>query len=403
MVLVKSLILLAVFLSLSFMFSGLEVALFTLKEREVRNIHPKGLREWIRRIRQNPNALLALLLTANTATNAFASSLYAILVPMVFHLTHEPTRSIFEVATFTLILLIFSEVSPKALALSFPYHFAMRFSGILWGVYYLLYPLVWPVSKIMNLFTRIRFSPRLPLTEEELMLIARSAPAPGLRLLEKGLIFLNHTVRDIATPRVEIKALPIDATMEQALDLFKTTRHSRFPVYREKLDHIVGIIEIPKMMGVAPYDPKRPIKGFLSRPVFVPETMNLLELIHVLDREGIGLAVVIDEYGGTSGVVTWGDLMKFFFGTIPEEFEEEPELIKRVGEKLYILPGDMTLTWFREVTGIDLGTKGTLSSFIIEQLGRIPREGESVQVGPVTFVILSKEGGSIERVRVEVR
>ncbi len=403
MVLVKSLILLAAFLFLSFVFSGLEVALFTLKEREVRRIHPRRLQVWVRAIRHNPNALLALLLTANTATNAFASSLYAILVPMVFHIAQEPLRSIFEVATFTLILLVTSEVSPKALALSFPYHFATRFSGILWIVYYLLYPLVWPVSKVMNLFTRFRFSPRLPLTEEELMLIARSAPAPGLRLLEKGLIFLNHTVRDIATPRVEVKALPIDATMEEALDLFKTTRHSRFPVYRDRLDQVVGIIEIPKMMSVTPYDPQKPIKGFLSRPVFVPETMNLLELIHVFDREGIALAVVVDEYGGTAGVVTWGDLIKFFFGTIPEEFEEEPELIKRVGEKLYILPGDMTLTWFREITGIDLGTKGTLSSFMIERLGRIPREGESLQVGPVTFVVLAKEGGSIERVRVEVR
>lgn len=228
-----------------------------------------------------------------------------------------------------------------------------------------------------------------------------SMKSSRLKLLERGVIFLNHSVKDIGTPLVDLKALSEDTTVAEAIDVYKSTRYSRFPVFRQKLDTIIGILEIKRIISV--YDTKKPISGFLDKPVFVPSTANILSALKTLREENKKMALVVDEFGGTWGILTLGDITKFFFGAIYQEHEEEPELVKRVSDKVYIVPADIDLRFLKETTGINIGTEGKLSTLIIEKLGRIPREGEGIEIHGVNIVVLSKVGENIEKVRLEVK
>ncbi len=395
-------LILAFLLFLSFVFSGSEVAYFTLSRKHLLE-EPGRVGRWMRRLLEKPHRFLVMVLTANLAVNSFASSLYSVLTGLYLAALAEPWKTLLDVGSFTLILLVVSEVSPKALALTFPRTFARWSAGLNLGVYYLLSPLLVPLSAIVSWLSRLGIQAQPPLTEEEILQLVRGSQEPALRLLERGVLFLSYTVEDIATPRTEIKALPYEATLEEALDLFRATRHSRFPVYQETLDHVVGFIEIPQIMKSGETDLGVPVRRFLQRPLFVPETLNLLQFVRKFRKAGARMAIVVDEYGGTDGLVTMGDIARFFFGTLAEEFEEEPQLIKQVGPREYILPGDLDLARFAELTGVNLGNTGTLSALILEHLGRVPREGEAVTIGPVQFVVLAKEGEAVARLKVSLK
>ncbi len=394
--------LLSLLLFLSFVFSGSEVAYFTLSRKHLLE-EPGRVGRWMRRLLEKPHRFLVMVLTANLAVNSFASSLYSVLTGLYLATLTDPWKTLLDVVSFTLILLVVSEVSPKALALTFPRSFARWSAGLNLGVYYLLSPLLVPLSAIVSWLSRWGIQAQPPLTEEEILQLVRGSQEPALKLLERGVLFLSYTVEDIATPRKEIKALPYEATLEEALDLFRATRHSRFPVYQGTLDQIVGFIEIPQIMRSGEQDFRAPVRKFLQRPLFVPESLNLLQFLRKFRAAGARMAIVVDEYGGTDGLVTMGDIARFFFGTLAEEFEEEPEWIKRLGPREFIVPGDLDLARFAEITGVDLGRGSTLSALILEHLGRIPREGEAITIGPVEFFVLAKEGETLSRLKVRIR
>ncbi len=394
--------LLLLLLFLSFVFSGSEVAYFTLSRKHLLE-EPGRVGRWMRRLLEKPHRFLVMVLTANLAVNSFASSLYSVLTGLYLATLTDPWKTLLDVVSFTLILLVVSEVSPKALALTFPRSFARWSAGLNLGVYYLLSPLLVPLSAIVSWLSRWGIQAQPPLTEEEILQLVRGSQEPALKLLERGVLFLSYTVEDIATPRKEIKALPYEATLEEALDLFRATRHSRFPVYQGTLDQIVGFIEIPQIMRSGEQDFRAPVRKFLQRPLFVPESLNLLQFLRKFRAAGARMAIVVDEYGGTDGLVTMGDIARFFFGTLAEEFEEEPEWIKRLGPREFIVPGDLDLARFAEITGVDLGRGSTLSALILEHLGRIPREGEAITIGPVEFFVLAKEGETLSRLKVRIR
>ena len=394
--------LLSLLLFLSFVFSGSEVAYFTLSRKHLLE-EPGRVGRWMRRLLEKPHRFLVMVLTANLAVNSFASSLYSVLTGLYLATLTDPWKTLLDVVSFTLILLVVSEVSPKALALTFPRSFARWSAGLNLGVYYLLSPLLVPLSAIVSWLSRWGIQAQPPLTEEEILQLVRGSQEPALKLLERGVLFLSYTVEDIATPRKEIKALPYEATLEEALDLFRATRHSRFPVYQGTLDQIVGFIEIPQIMRSGEQDFRAPVRKFLQRPLFVPESLNLLQFLRKFRAAGARMAIVVDEYGGTDGLVTMGDIARFFFGTLAEEFEEEPEWIKRLGPREFIVPGDLDLGRFAEITGVDLGRGSTLSALILEHLGRIPREGEAITIGPVEFFVLAKEGETLSRLKVRIR
>ncbi len=401
-------------IALSFIFSGSEVALFSLPRARIKTLKNRQIARILEYLVSRPYTILSVILLGNTAVNAFAASIFSVLIADLFAHSGlgESALTLIDVSVFTFILLIFGEITPKILALQYP----LEFSSVSWIVvypfYYLFYPIVKPLGKwIRKIFEggNNRKKEFEPVTLREAYNIVETAKEilhiHELELLEDSVEFLSIRVSDIMTPRRDIKALPEDVTIGDALNEMRKTRHSRFPVYKEKLDDITGILDLLSIENVLNLPPDAPIKPYLFDPVFVPETMRLPELVRTLVDTPVKMAVVTNEYGGTEGVVTLKDAYKHFLGKIRSEFEsEELEEVKKIGENAYILSGDVSVSVLEKLTGRRfIGYYGTISNLILDNIGQIPTEGEKVEINGIEFEILAKEGEYPEKVKVTVK
>ncbi len=399
-------------IALSFMFSGSEVAFFSLPRSRIKALKNRQVARILDYLISRPYTILSVILLGNTAVNAFAASIFSILIADMLSGIGEGLLTIVDVGIFTFILLVFGEITPKILALQYP----LEFSSVSWIVVYPFYYLSYPVVKPLGRWIRKIFEGENhrkkefePVTLREAYNIVETAREilhiHELELLEDSVEFLSIRVSDIMTPRRDIKALPEDITIGDALNEMRKTRHSRFPVYKERLDDITGILDLLSVEGILNLSPDTPIRSYLLEPVFVPETMRLPELVRTLVETPVKMAIVTNEYGGTEGVVTLKDAYKHFMGKIRSEFEsEELEEVKKIGDRAFILSGDVSVSVLEKLTGRRfIGYYGSISNLILDNIGHVPTEGEKVEINGIEFEILAKEGEYPEKVKVTVR
>ncbi len=403
--------LILVLIFLSFIFSGSEVALFSVSKTHLKKIKDKKTEKVLNSLISRPYSLLSTILLGNTAVNAFASSIFSIFIANIFqkYQMSEGSLTVIDVAIFTFILLVFGEITPKILALQDP----LKFSSLSWVVLYPFYilfsPVVRPLGKWMRgIFEADKKKAFEPVTLKEAYNMVETArevlDIHELELLENSVEFLSIKVSDIMTPRRDIKALPEDATIHDAIEEMRKTRHSRFPVYKGNLDNIIGFLDLLNIQGIHKIPGQTPIRAYLLDPIVVPETMSLPDLVKILVETEVKMAVVVDEYGGTEGIVTLKDTYKHFIGKIRSDFEsDELEEIKKIGANSFILSGDVSMSTVEKITGRRFGYYGTISNFIIDNLGYIPTEGEKAEIDGLIIEILSKEGESPEKVKITIK
>jgi CBS domain containing-hemolysin-like protein len=398
-------------LGLSFLFSGSEVAFFSLTPYHLEKKGRGRLKGLIRGLLSDPNGLLSLILLGNTAANMYSSALFAVLLMGVYRRLQvgEPVATLSNVILYTLLLLLFGEILPKFIALNRPLRFSSVSAVILVPLRFLLLPIVFPLSSLLR-----RLSGKLKVAEvernvvQEVELQVDSAVTHGdmepaeAELVMEGLTFIRGTVKDIMTSRTELEVLSADSPVEEAAKLAMRSRHSRFPVYLGALDNVVGVLEIPALIRAGAVGGGDPLSTYARKPYFVPETMRLRDLQGVFQREG-GYVVVVDEYGGTAGVVTEGDLAKGFTAEVLEDFESRaPVGVKEVEEGVFLLDGDTEIRELEALTGVSFESEGTVAGLILETMGIVPDEGEGVEVRSVRFEVVAKEGERIDRVKVTV-
>lgn len=405
------LLLILALIFLSFIFSGSEIALFSISKTHLKKIKDKRTSKVLSSLVSCPYTFLSTILLGNTAVNAFASSIFSIFIADILQKYNmsEGSLTLINVAVFTFILLIFGEITPKILALQNP----LRFSSFSWVVLYPFYLLFSPIVKPLGKWMRSIFEVNKkksfePVTLKEAYNMVETArevlDIHELELLENSVEFLSIRVSDIMTPRRDIKALPENSTLHDAIEEMRKTRHSRFPVFSGNLDNIIGFLDFLNIQGVHKIPPETPIKEFLIDPIVVPETMNLPDLVKILVDTDVKMAIVVDEYGGTEGLVTLKDTYKHFIGKISSDFEsDELEEIKQIGTNSFILSGDVSMSTVEKITGRRFGYYGSISNFIIDNLGYIPTEGEKTEINGLIIEILSKEGESPEKVKITIR
>ncbi|TBH21022.1 hemolysin family protein [Thermus thermamylovorans] len=315
----------------------------------------------------------------------------------------------------TFLILFFGEITPKSIAV----HHAVGLARLaVWPVY-LLSVVLYPLGRLFGLVSGgllrlLRLEPRnTPLvSEQELRLILAGAEASGaIEAQEEEMIHsileLEETpVREIMTPRVEMVALEAGATLEDFLHLFREHRYSRVPVYRESVDHIVGVAYAKDLLDFhCEEDLKgRTVASIAHPPYFVPENMDAWTLLRELRRRKVHLAIVVDEFGGTAGLVTLEDVMEEIVGEIYDETDEPEDLpIRRLPDGAFSIQAQTPVDEVSEALGVELpeGEYDTLSGFLYERFGRIPGVGESVEWQGFRFVVESADQRRIERVRVE--
>jgi gliding motility-associated protein GldE len=409
-------ILLLLLLITSGLVSGAEVAFFSLTKEQLDSEEEKKSRqlEIIRKMLQNPKRLLATILITNNFINIAIVLLFASLGESLFSQIENPlVVLLIEIGVITFLILFFGEILPKVYA----NRNAMTFSkAVAFPIYtidrYFLFFLTIPMSRITrfmesrlaqknNEFSIDKLSQALELTSEE------ETTKEEHKILQGIVSFGNTDTKQIMCPRIDVFALSEDMDMETIVPLILEKGFSRVPVYTENMDSVVGILYTKDLL------PHLEQSGFkwkkLLKPVFyVPENKKLDDLLREFQQKKIHLAVVVDEYGGTSGVITLEDVIEEIVGDISDEFDDDELIYSKLDDFTFIFDAKINLKDFYKV--IDLGAeeifekaKGeseSIAGFVLEIAQAFPKVGQVIQFEGYQFVIESVDRKRIKRIKV---
>lgn len=310
------------------------------------------------------------------------------------------------------LILLLAEITPKSIGRQHPTRMAQALAPILWVVTWLLYPVILifaTLSRAALWVTGARKTSQMPfITREDLSLVVKkSGPEVDLESTERQIInrilyFSLRTVKEVMVPLVRVAAIPDTSTVAQALEEFRATRYSRLPIYHRRIDNLVGVLHDFDLLGEEPSS--RSIKPFVRSAHFVPETKKVDQLLPEMQRKGIHLAIVVDEYGGTVGIVTIEDLLEEIVGEIADEFDQSVTPFRKLGENHYIINTRTKVDSLNETLALDLpsGDYDTLAGFIIWQMGDLPRIGEQLRWRNLRFVVRRADARSIKEVELFV-
>ncbi len=405
---------LIILLLFSAFFSGSETAFFSLSRIYLKKLENKKTAQ-SRRILSllaKPRQLLVTILFGNTFVNMGISSLAALIAIGLADRHNWNLSSVvtLQVIITTSVVLIFGEILPKLIALATATTFANLASLPLQLISYLLHPLVWLVDRFSLLLSKKQLEDkhldRHFTTEEFHNLIQSESSRNSLEEHEKKILvglfrFREAELTEIYIPRVKIAAIEEKQSLEELRDLILATGYSRIPVYRETIDDIIGIVYVKDLLM---YPEKNSITEFMRPAWFVTENMKVQSLLNQFKIKKMQLAVVVDEYGGTSGIITLEDILEEIVGEIHDEYdhEETPELICQE-DGSYILSGSVNIRQLNQEFSIDIDPEeyDNLAEYLLSQFNHVPATGEIHRMDDLLeFRILESDGKSIKRVQV---
>ena len=419
MLVLQALVLLLLLLA-SALFSGSRVALFSLdgptREALARSRDRASSR--VLALVSRPQQVRITLLILNTFTRVGAVVVAAALALDLARSFDWNTTTVLivEILALVFILILIAEITPRQIATRNPKTFSLSVSGLLTTVHTVLGPLSSRIVNTMSFIQR-RFKHKNSnrLTADDLKAMAGDDQHPILDEEERDLIqsiveFSETTVREIMVSRLDVVAVPVTATLSEALELIRTSGHSRVPLYVEHLDNIIGIVYakdllpfVINMTGDTRVDWHR-----IARPtMFVPMGKKLDDLLRDFQAKKTHMAIVVDEYGGTAGLVTMEDVLEEIVGDIRDEHDDgELALYEQIDENTYRVDARINLDDMSEIMGIELDTEEfdfeTLGGLIFHVTGAIPREGDEVVYESLTMKVETVENHRIGYVLVHV-
>jgi CBS domain containing-hemolysin-like protein len=318
------------------------------------------------------------------------------------------------VAGLVLVLLVVGEAIPKVLATLHPDRAALLLARPIQIFSFILLPF----TGIVNLLMRPLVGKRSAgtgsalVSEEELKMLVNVGAEEGLiekderEMIEGILVFGDTLAREVMVPRIDVRALGTQATVADALDEAMNGGHSRIPVYQDTIDNVSGVLYVRDLLPLLRDGQLQRTIGELTRPVyFVPETMKVDDLLRNLKTRKVHMAVVVDEYGGTAGLVTIEDLLEEIVGEIQDEYDVEEPTINQVDPHTWLVDARVSLDDINDETGLQLETEevDSIGGLVYEQLGSIPHVGDSVDIGNVTITVRSVQGLRPEKLEIVVK
>ncbi len=412
---------LAVLLLLSGLMSGSETALTALGDWKLRQLREEGgdAAGLFGLLERNPTRFITTLLIGNNLVNIAAT---ALVTQMSIQLSRqvgfsEAAAVGYATAVMTILVLVFGEITPKSIAV----HHPVGYARLAIRPVYLLSVVLFPVGRAFAWFTtwvlrafRLEPSNDPLITENELRLMLRSAGESGVieaseQEMIKGVIDLEETVvREVMTPRVDVVAISEDASLHDMLAATTEHGYSRLPVYRESIDDVRGVAyarDLLKYLGTSDDLAKTRVADLMHPPQYVPETTSVLDLMRDMRLRKNHLAVVVDEFGGTAGLVTLEDIIEEITGEIYDETDEEEEIeFEDLADGSVRIRASVHLEEVEDRFRADLGDEGeydTLAGYLISELGRIPQVGESHEVAGLRFTVEEADERRVTLVRAE--
>lgn len=399
----------AVLLYLSGVYSGSETAFFTLSRLDIEGLADTSR---VRRLARSPERLLVGILIGNTLVNVAAGSLGALAALRISEARgYSPGATIaFEVGVVTFVILLLGEVAPKMHALQRNMSVASRNAPLISGTLKLFSPIVGAMdAMISSMRGRLADDERPFVTAEELRtIVAVSGQRGTLEDDERDMIdsvieFGGTVVRELMVPRVDMACIEDTSPVAEVIDTVRELGYSRIPIFHEDIDHIIGVLYVKDLLKIDPADSGDMRLSQLTRPAYyTPESKSAGDLLRELQRRRIHIAIVVDEYGGTAGLVTLEDLIEEIVGDIRDEYDEDEQLIRVVNRSTVIANGVVRLDELAEEMDVALESEDveTLGGYLMEVFGRIPSEGEKAERAGLEFTVESVEEQRVKRVRI---
>ncbi len=402
----SDLVIAAIAFLLSGLYSGTESAMYSVHRLKIIVLLRQKARgaAMVDTYLRHPDRYLSTILVGNNFANIIFGSFMAIILANYFSFNE------FVIAVVsTSIILIFAEILPKSMIrllaerASLKLVFPLRISEIIFA------PLIHMLGYAARFLTR-RFSQQNEetsgrLSKDEISYLFRESRAIGLidlqdeDIVQRVMRLSQLKLHKIMVPRTEIIALPMTATLDEIADTITHRRITRVPIYRDTIDDIVGII-----VALDLFQQTASVSSLIRSVPYLSETTTALRALRELRKKNVSMAVVIDEYGGTAGIITLEDIFEEIFGEIDDEHDEAEPAVKEYDSGVYVVPGREEISDLRRELGLDLpeGEYETLAGLIIHELGRIPTQGEKLELPNCTLTVIHASPKRIHKVRVEV-
>ncbi|MGL5379645.1 HlyC/CorC family transporter [Clostridium sp.] len=403
-------VLLVILLVMSAFFSMSETALMALSKIRIRHMVEEGVKgaKLVEKLTEDPNKLLGAILIGNNIVNIGASALATSLALAVFG---ESGVGIVTIVM-TILVLIFGEITPKSIAKQKSEKVALGVSKIINLTVKIFKPFIFVFTAISGVFIRLLgCDPKASepfITEEELKTMVGVSEEEGvLEGVEKEMIFnvfefADAQVKDVMVQRVDVVAVDMGATYEEVLDVINREQFSRIPVYNHTIDDVVGILNVKDLIMAGQNKENFSVSDYMREPYYTFEFKKIKELFNDMKKNRTHISVVLDEYGGTVGIVTIEDLIEEVFGEIEDEYDDEVNEIEVVKEDEYIVDGSSRLDDICDLIGVNIESEefDSVGGLIIEQLGRFPESNEEVMLNKIRFVVEDIDKNRIKKVRI---
>ena len=392
-------------------FSASETALTSLSRIRLRNMVEEKVKnaDKIQRLLDNPNKLLSSILVGNNLVNNGASALTTALAIQLFNGNTGSGAGV-ATATITIIILIFGEITPKTIAAQKAEKVALFVVNVIAFCDFIFTPIVAVLNMITGNFVKLfgcnpkETSPLI--TEAELKTILNVSHEAGVlekeehTMIDNVFNFGDFKAKDVMTPRTDILAVSIAITYEEYAQMIKEEGLSRIPVYEDDLDNIVGILYVKDIFPLEKeaFSPKK----YMREPFFTYESKPVAQLFAEMRANRIGMAVVLDEYGGTGGLVTMEDVIEEIVGEISDEFDDEEQEIEMVKENEFVVEGSTRLEDFNEMAECSLESEDvdTIAGYVLSVLGNFPQNGQVIETDGLRIIVENMEKKRIEKLRI---
>ena len=360
-------------------------------------------------LHNNPNAYLSTILSINTVAVIVASTASALIITNTYRDFPQAVGTVI----LSVVVLIFCEIAPKSLALRFNERLALILARPVRLLTRVLRPVVGGLTFVSNgilsAVTRGEHVAGPYMTEDELKLLVHIGQQQGVveygeqEMIHGILEMTDKTVREVMVPRIDVVAVESTATVGDVIEQIVGHGHSRIPVYRESMDDIIGVVYAKDLLRDGSRNADRPVVSLMRKPYFTPEVKHVGELLKEMQEKKVHMAVVIEEHGGTAGIVTFEDIMEEIVGPIRDEYDTaEPDEVEFVSDCEVLLDARFPVDDIKDLLHLDIGEteSDSIGGLVYERLGEIPSVGASVEIDDATLRVERVRRQSIQQVRI---
>lgn len=409
---ISQIILIIILLVLSAFFSSAETAFTTVNHIRIRALIDQGSKraKTVSDIINHSGKMLSAILIGNNIVNISVSALVTAFTIRIWgnYATGIATGIL------TVVVLIFGEITPKTTATVHAEKFALAYAPIIKAIMIVLTPVIYLIDMLSGAFLKILHidtkNNKKTITENELRTFVNVSHEEGViesdekRIINNLFDFGDAEAKDIMIPRIDMVVADIDSGYQQIVALFRETMYTRIPVYEEEPDNVVGILNIKDLI-IAPHDKMFSIKAIMRKPYYIYEHKNISDLFKEMQRESQSIAIVLDEYGSTAGMITTEDLLEEIVGDIRDEYDnDETEPFVQLNANTYRIDGSYKLSDFNEQLDMSLESEDndSIGGYIIEKLDRFPEIGDRLETDNLEFIVERAESNRIVSVILKV-